>query len=113
VQNWCIANHVKLNAGKTKCIYFCSKTASYDDIKLRPVKLSGILRTDRIKNFGVFLTLNYFHQHVDPFAFSSSECLLMPHSNLVKSKLLIMLWRIDPLLTDDSVNNGRFWTTAR
>jgi hypothetical protein len=28
-------------------------------------------------------------------------------------RIKIILWRIDPLLSGDSVNNGRFWATAR
>jgi hypothetical protein len=101
MRNWCTANYVKFNVGKTKTIYFTRKT-NIIAFKCKHCE-SRINRTDTIKDLGVFLDSKlYFNQHVDyifsqasklcliraiTFSFSSVDSLLLLYFTLVRSKL--------------------------
>jgi hypothetical protein len=100
-QGWCTANRMKLNISKTKVIYFLRKT----NLVIYDYKLcqSSIIRTDSIKDLGIFTdTKLHIHNHVNhifshciklpvlvrsiTFTLSSLECLHRLHITLARSK---------------------------
>jgi hypothetical protein len=101
VHNWCLANGMKINIGKTTIISFSRKTNSI----LFNYKLCSnlVTRSQCVKDLGVLLDCElYFHQHVDYIffagfkmlgliryitsSFSTLESLLVLYSSLVRSK---------------------------
>jgi hypothetical protein len=101
-QNWCTANHMNINAVKTKVISFSRRP---NTLTLNYVICNtDILRTDCTEDLGVFLDFKLcFDQHVDylfsdtitllglirtiTFSFSSLDSLMMLYISLVRSKL--------------------------
>jgi hypothetical protein len=102
VYDWCVANGMKLNIGKTRVISFSRKTnALIYDYRLC---LSSITRTHSTKDLGVYMDSKlHFHDHVTyifsqsarflwlirniTFNFSTIESMLMLYFALVRSKL--------------------------
>jgi hypothetical protein len=102
VHNWCLANGMEINIGKTAIISFSRKSNSI----LFNYKLCNnlVTRSQCVKYIGVMLDCKlYFHQHVDYIlsqglkmlgliryitsSFSTLESLLVLCSSLVRSKL--------------------------
>jgi hypothetical protein len=102
IQGWCIANCIKLNISKTKIITFSRKTNTLIyDYKLCQ---SSLIRTDSIKDLGIFLDSKLqFHDHVNhvfshcinllglvrsiTFTFSSLDFMHKLYIALIRSKL--------------------------
>jgi hypothetical protein len=123
VHNWCLANGMKINIGKTTIISFRRKTNSI----LFNYKLCNnlVARSQCVKDLGVLLDYKlYFHQHVHCIlsqglrmlgliryitsSFSTLESLLVSYSSLVRSKLenTLVVW--NSVTSTDSSNLKEF-----
>lgn len=102
IHAWCLANFMKPNPSKIRAVSFTRKTTAWN-YQYR-LGNSFILRTDCIKDLGIYLDSKlHFHQHVDhlfshalkllglirtiTFSFSTLDSLLTLYSTLVRSKL--------------------------